>query len=135
MANASHASFFSLSGADIYSPFVGDAEKAVRDIFKKARGALPAVLFIDEVDAMVGKRDMGSGGSGDGEGGSVQSRILSTLLNEMDGVEVTQGLLVVAATNRPQLLDSALLRPGRLETMLYVPLPDTQGILEILRYI
>ncbi|GBG28461.1 26S proteasome regulatory subunit 6B [Hondaea fermentalgiana] len=114
-------SFFALSGADVYSPFVGDAERTVREVFAQARLARPAVVFLDELDALVGKRAMSSGEAD--EAGSVQSRVLSTLLNEMDGLEAARGLLVLAATNRLDMVDAALRRPGRFDRVLHVPLP------------
>jgi len=120
-AKSGHA-FFTLSGADVYSPFVGDAERTVREVFAKARLALPAVVFLDEIDALVGKRGM-TQGEGD-EASSVQSRVLSTLLNEMDGLVAAHGLLVLAATNRVDMVDAALLRPGRFDRVINVPLPD-----------
>lgn len=120
-ATASRAAFFSLSGADVYSPYVGDAEKAVRAVFQRARASAPAIVFLDEVDAMVGSRGIGGGAGGGGEG--ISTSVLATLLNEMDGVEWSAGVLVVGATNRVDMLDPALLRPGRFEVQLHVPLP------------
>jgi transitional endoplasmic reticulum ATPase len=111
--------------------YVGEAERTVRDIFARARVGAPSVVFLDEVDALVGKRAME--GQGGGRGDSVQERILSTLLNEMDGVEGSVGVLVVGATNRPDMLDAALMRPGRFDRMLYIPPPDWEGRLEIWR--
>jgi len=113
--------------AQVYSPYVGEAERAIRDIMSKARIMNPSVVFFDEIDAIVGKRDFSMGGAD-----SVSSRVLSTLLNEMDGIENTKNLLVVAATNRPDMIDSALMRPGRLEHLLYVPPPDFESKLTIL---
>ncbi|ORZ12217.1 P-loop containing nucleoside triphosphate hydrolase protein [Absidia repens] len=131
IASSSGASFLSINGAQLYSPYVGDSEKVVRTTFQKARSSAPAIIFLDETEAIVGKRDMGSGGSGGGD--SVQERILSTLLNEMDGVELAESVLVVGATNRPDMLDAALLRPGRFDRLIYVPPPDLEARLEILQ--
>ena len=131
VANASNAAFFSLSGADVYSPFVGDAERSIRQIFIRARSSQPSLIFLDEIDAMVGKRDMGSGGSHQSHG--VQARILSTLLNEMDGVNASDNIMVIGATNRIHLIDPALLRPGRFDVLLHVTKPDTNARLAILR--
>ncbi len=131
VAAASGYSFFALSGADVYSPFVGDAERTVREVFANARLALPAVVFLDEVDAMVGKR--GLSGTDTSEGNGVQSRVLSTLLNEMDGIASSAGLLVLAATNRKDLIDEALLRPGRFDRLVHVPLPSFEDRCAILR--
>lgn len=131
LATSIRASFLSLSGADVYSPYVGEAEATLRAAFATARSALPCVLFLDEVDALVGSRGIGgSGGSGGGH--DVSTGILATLLTEMDGVAGAEGILVVAATNRPHALDPALLRPGRLELHIHVPLPDEAGRVEIL---
>ena len=132
IANSAKSSFFTISGADVYSPFVGDAEKNVREIFSRARSAQPSIIFLDEVDALVGKREMGSGESSHGSS-SVQSRILSTLLNEMDGVNVSDHILILGATNRIHLIDSALLRPGRFDVVIDIPKPDHKAREAILR--
>ncbi|KAJ1822056.1 hypothetical protein LPJ56_001006 [Coemansia sp. RSA 2599] len=127
IATQTRASFFSLSGASIYSPYVGDSEKAVREVFRKARASAPSVLFFDEIETMVGKR------SAESTGDSVQERILSTMLNEMDGVDgMLDGVLVIGATNRVDMVDAALLRPGRFDRVLYVPPPDERARREIL---
>jgi len=97
----------------------------VREIFKKARGAAPSIIFFDEIDALATARDSSDGRAHDG--------VLTSLLNEMDGIQALVGVTVVAATNRPDVLDSALMRPGRLDTLLYVGPPDRAGRLEILR--
>eukprot|EP00051_Salpingoeca_urceolata_P016906 m.227460 g.227460 ORF g.227460 m.227460 type:complete len:794 (-) comp18815_c0_seq2:96-2477(-) len=128
IATGCHATFLTLNGAQLYSPFVGDSERTLRDVFRQARAAAPAVLFLDEVDALVGRRQSGSEG-----GNKAQERVLSTLLNEMDGIEGTSGVLVVAATNRLDALDAAFLRPGRIDHILHIPLPDETSRLEILR--
>ncbi|KAJ2449574.1 hypothetical protein EV183_004818 [Coemansia sp. RSA 2336] len=129
IATQNKATFLSVSGASLYSPFVGDAERTLRELFRKARSARPSVIFFDEVEAMVGKRAMGGSGNAD----SVQERILSTLLNEMDGVETADDVLVVGATNRIDMIDDALLRPGRFDRIVYVPPPDLQAREDILR--
>lgn len=123
VAHACKASFVCLSGADVYSPLLGEAERKIREIFKKARAARPSIIFFDEIDAMVTKR-----GS---ESDAVSTRVLTQLLTEMDGVEAiapsetgNDHLLVIAATNRPDQLDSALLRPGRFDRIVEIPLPD-----------
>jgi len=131
VAAKSGYSFFTLSGADVYSPFVGDAERAVRELFINARQAVPAVIFLDEIDALVGKRSLEGGGLDVGSDG-VQSRVLSTLLNEMDGVQTSNGLLVLAATNRKDMIDAALLRPGRFDRHVEVGLPTFEDRLSIL---
>ncbi|RKP13947.1 P-loop containing nucleoside triphosphate hydrolase protein, partial [Piptocephalis cylindrospora] len=131
IASTSGASFFSLTGASTYSVYVGEAERTVRDLFQRARAGAPSVIFLDEVDALVGKRTMEHGAAGNG-GDSVQERILSTLLNEMDGVEKSTSVLVIGATNRPDMLDAALMRPGRFDRLVYIPPPDEASRREIL---
>ncbi|KAI8141610.1 P-loop containing nucleoside triphosphate hydrolase protein [Fennellomyces sp. T-0311] len=131
IASSSGAAFLSINGAQLYSPYVGDSEKIVRTTFQKARSSAPAIIFLDETEAIVGKRNMGNGGSSSGD--SVQERVLSTLLNEMDGVETAESVLVVGATNRPDMLDAALLRPGRFDRLIYVPPPDEEARNEILK--
>ncbi|KAL3668880.1 hypothetical protein V7S43_006170 [Phytophthora oleae] len=131
-AHSSGATFLSLSAAQVFSPFFGDAEAAVRQVFRDARAALPAIIFFDEIDVMVAKREFD--GSGDGEGGtSTAMRVLSTMLNEMDGVESAEGLLVIGATNRPACIDAALMRPGRFDRILFVDLPAEPDRVDILR--
>ena len=114
----------------------------MREIFRKARSAAPCIVFFDEIDAIAVARRSGSGGAGGGgsEGGSggsgssgVGERILAQLLTEMDGVEQLADVLVLAATNRPDLIDRALLRPGRFDALVYVPLPDHDTRREIFR--
>ncbi|KAL7318372.1 hypothetical protein PS15m_004600 [Mucor circinelloides] len=130
IASSANVAFLSINGAQLYSPFVGDSEKVVRTTFQKARASAPAIIFLDETEAIVGKRNMGNGGS---NGDSVQERVLSTLLNEMDGVESADSVLVVGATNRPDMLDAALMRPGRFDQSVYVPPPDEAARFEILK--
>eukprot|EP01029_Cantina_marsupialis_P025383 TRINITY_DN6714_c0_g1_i2.p1 TRINITY_DN6714_c0_g1~~TRINITY_DN6714_c0_g1_i2.p1 ORF type:complete len:601 (+),score=160.41 TRINITY_DN6714_c0_g1_i2:99-1901(+) len=127
LVTATGASFFALSGADVFSCFVGDAEASIRRVFLHARRAAPAIVFLDEIDAIVSSRSDQGGGSG------VAARVLSTLLNEMDGVEAAKGVLVVGATNRREALDSALLRAGRFEVQLKIGLPDKVAREHILR--
>ncbi|KAJ2355809.1 hypothetical protein GGF43_002463 [Coemansia sp. RSA 2618] len=129
IATQNKATFLSINGASLYSPFVGDAERTLRETFRQARATRPSVIFFDEVEAMVGKRAMGGSGNAD----SVQERILSTLLNEMDGVEAADDVLVVGATNRIDMIDDALLRPGRFDRIVYVPPPDRRSRQEILQ--
>ena len=131
LATSVRASFLSLSGADVYSPYVGEAERILREAFALARSALPCVVFLDEIDALVGSRGIGGGSSGSSTH-DVSTGVLATLLTEMDGVAAADGIIVVAATNRPQALDPALLRPGRLEVHVHIPLPDVSGREEIL---
>lgn len=120
IATNSGAAFLSVNGAALYSSYVGDSEKTIRETFHQARLSAPSIIFFDEIDTIVGKRNFSAGGSGDGGGDSVQERVLSTMLNEMDGVENAVGVLIVAATNRVDLIDKALLRPGRFDRVVYV---------------
>ncbi|AWP01380.1 putative spermatogenesis-associated protein 5-like protein 1 [Scophthalmus maximus] len=158
-ATSSHSAFLSVSGADLYSPYVGDSEKALAQLFRQARACAPCVLFLDEIDSLIGSRSSSQTPNG------VHTRLLSVLLNEMDGVGLktlerrgtekilqpegaeeshtqeqldcqevcNKDVMVVAATNRPDCLDSALLRPGRLDHLIYVPPPDQQARLAILK--
>lgn len=130
-ASESHAAFLRLNGADIYSCYLGEAERILREGFASARAAAPCILFLDEIDAIVGKRSTAGQGQTDGNG--VQERVLSTLLTEMDGVVSASGVLVVGATNRVDLLDDALLRPGRFDDVLEVSTPDESARLQILK--
>ncbi|KAJ2613977.1 hypothetical protein H4S08_001941 [Coemansia sp. RSA 1365] len=129
IATQVRSTFLSINGAALYSPYVGDAERTLRETFQRARATSPAVIFFDEIEAMVGKRALGGAANAD----SVQERILSTLLNEMDGVESSDGVLVVGATNRIDMIDAALLRPGRFDHVVYVPPPDYHARKDILR--
>ena len=122
-----NTSFITLTSATIYSPYVGDAEAAVRTAFRRARQATPCIIFIDEIDTVVGGRGGESGGD------SVKDRVLSTLLNEMDGIEESHGVILVAASNRRDLIDPALLRPGRFDCHVEVPLPDAETREKIFR--
>ena len=124
-AGGAQASFYYLSGAALYSPYVGEAERRLREFFALGRATSPAILFLDEIEAIVGGRD---GGGGD----EVQLRVLSTLLNEMDGVAPLERVLLIGATNRPDLLDAALMRPGRFDEQLLVPPPDEAGRAQVL---
>jgi transitional endoplasmic reticulum ATPase len=133
-AGASGVSFVYLSGATLYSPYVGEAERQLRDFFSLGRACAPSILFLDELDAIVGSRaEIASGGEGGGGGGGVQLRVLSTLLNEMDGLGGASGIVVIGATNRRDALDAALLRPGRFDELIEVGVPDTAGREAILR--
>ena len=115
----------SFTGPELFSKWVGESEKAVRDLFKRARTVAPCIVFFDEIDALSASR--GGGGSRVGE------RVLAQLLTEMDGVESLVGVTVLAATNRPDMMDKALLRPGRLDRVVYVPLPDISTRRQILQ--
>ena len=108
---------------------MGESERAVREVFRRARQVAPAIVFLDELDALGSAR--GGGGSSGSSG--VGDRVLAQLLTEMDGIESLKDVTVVAATNRPDMIDKALLRPGRLDRIVYVPLPDEATRREILQ--
>ncbi|XP_027780846.1 ATPase family gene 2 protein homolog B isoform X4 [Marmota flaviventris] len=158
LATSCHCSFVSVSGADLFSPFVGDSEKVLSQVFRQARANTPAIVFLDEIDSILGSRSVSKTGC------DVQERVLSILLNELDGVGLktierrgsksnlqgkyqelkkmkslefqevfNQNVMIVAATNRPDVLDDALLRPGRLDKIIYIPPPDQKGRLSILK--
>ncbi|MGV8084809.1 MAG: CDC48 family AAA ATPase [Candidatus Bilamarchaeum sp.] len=128
VANESESNFISISGAQILTKYVGESEKALREIFRKARSASPCVLFIDEIDAIAPRRS----GSGD-DGNLVVERIVDTLLTEMDGLKSLKNVVVIAATNRPDIIDTALMRPGRFDRIIEVTPPDEKARLEIFK--
>lgn len=127
VATETEMNFVSIKGPELFSKYVGDSERAVRDVFRKARAAAPCIIFFDEIDALGSNRE--------GEGaGSVSARVLAQLLAEMDGVGTAGArhhVVVLAATNRPHVLDPALLRPGRFDRLVHVPLPDISARHEI----
>ncbi|KAJ1490731.1 P-loop containing nucleoside triphosphate hydrolase protein [Baffinella frigidus] len=131
VAGLAGVAFLHASGAELFSAFLGESERILRSLFARARAARPCVIFLDEIDALVGRRSLDA--ASQGGGGEVQLRVLSTLLNEMDGVEDAGGVMVVGATNRPDMIDAALLRPGRFDLLLEVGLPDAASRLDILR--
>jgi transitional endoplasmic reticulum ATPase len=118
-ANESEANFISIKGPELLSKWVGESEKGVREVFRKARQAAPCIIFFDEIDAVAPRRGGGLGG-----GSHVTERLISQLLTELDGLEILTNVIVIAATNRPDIIDPALLRPGRFDRLLYVPPPD-----------
>jgi transitional endoplasmic reticulum ATPase len=125
VANESNANFISVKGPEVLSKWVGESEKAVREIFKKAKQVSPAIIFMDEIDSIAPRRgaSMDSG---------VTERIVNQLLTSMDGIEVLNGVVVIAATNRPDIIDPALLRAGRFDKIIYIPPPEEEGRLKIL---
>ncbi|GAB6148236.1 CDC48 family AAA ATPase [Stetteria hydrogenophila] len=126
VATESQANFIAVRGPEILSKWVGESERMIREIFRKARQYSPAVIFMDEIDAIASVR-------GTEVGTRVGERIVSQILTEMDGIVNLENVVVIAATNRPDIIDPALLRPGRFEKLIYVPPPDAKGRLEILR--
>lgn len=127
IANESEANFITVKGSDILSKWYGESEQHIAAIFKKARQVAPAIIFLDELDALAPVR-----GSALGEP-HVTERIVNQLLSELDGLEELRGVVVVAATNRPDIIDPALLRPGRFDEMILVPVPDAGTRLEIFK--
>jgi len=127
VANESEANFVSIKGPEVFSKWVGESERAVRELFRKARQVAPSIIFIDEIDALAPMRGLVSTDSG------VTERVVSQLLTEIDGLERLEGVVVIAATNRPDIIDPALLRPGRFDRLIYVPPPDEKARLEILK--
>jgi len=125
VATESEANFISIKGPEVFSKWVGESEKAIREVFRKARMAAPAVIFLDEMDSLAPRRGLGFSDSG------VSQRVISQLLTEMDGIVTLQDIVVVAATNRPDMVDSAILRPGRFDRLIYVPEPDEKSRLQI----
>ncbi len=121
-ATESQANFISISGPSILSKWVGESEKAIRETFKRARQVAPSILFFDELDSIAGLRGAGVGG-----GAEVTERVVDQLLVELDGLEELHQVVVIAATNRPDLVDPGLLRPGRFDKLVYVPMPDKEG--------
>lgn len=121
VAHTTESNFISIKGPELLSKWVGESEKGIREIFRKARQAAPCIIFLDEMDSLAPSR--GSGGSDS----HVSENIVSQLLTEIDGLEELNNVLVIGATNRVDLIDSALLRPGRFDRILEVPLPDTKG--------
>ncbi len=128
VANESEANFISISGAQVLTKYVGESEKTVREIFKKARMAAPCILFIDEIDAIAPKR------SGSGSDGTfVTERVVDTILTEMDGLKSLKDVVVIAATNRPDILDPALMRAGRFDRLIEIPSPNEAARYEIFK--
>jgi transitional endoplasmic reticulum ATPase len=136
VATESEANFISVKGPELLSKWVGESERGIREIFRRARQAAPCVIFFDEIDSIAMARgggligEMGSGGGGSG----TNDRVISQILTELDGISELHGVVVLAATNRPDMIDTALLRPGRFDRIVFVPNPDRRTrkrILEI----
>jgi transitional endoplasmic reticulum ATPase len=127
VANESDANFISIKGPEVFSKWVGESEKAIREVFRKARTAAPAIIFFDEIDSLAPRRGAGYADSG------VTERVISQLLTELDGIEALDNVVVMAATNRPDIIDPALLRPGRFDKLIYVPPPDHKTLIQIFK--
>ncbi|WP_297505230.1 CDC48 family AAA ATPase [Thermococcus sp.] len=125
VANESEANFIAIKGPEVLSKWVGESEKNIREIFRKARQAAPTVIFIDEIDAIAPRRGT--------DVNRVTDRLINQLLTEMDGIQENSGVVVIGATNRPDIIDPALLRPGRFDRLILVPAPDEKARLEILK--
>ncbi|MDN5918968.1 MAG: AAA family ATPase, partial [Pseudonocardia sp.] len=126
LAGTGNLNVFAVKGAELLDKYVGESERAVRELFRRAAEAAPSLLFLDEVDALAPRR----GGSTDS---GVADRVVAALLTELDGATPLREVVVVGATNRPELVDPALLRPGRLERLVFVPPPDAEAREDILR--
>ncbi|EXJ85212.1 hypothetical protein A1O3_05887 [Capronia epimyces CBS 606.96] len=125
-ANASHANFISVKGPELLNKYVGESERAVRQVFNRARSSVPVIIFFDELDALVPRRDGGTS--------EASARVVNTMLSELDGFGHSRdGIFVIGATNRPDMIDPAMLRPGRMDTKLFIRLPDAEERVDILR--
>jgi len=127
VAKESEANFIHVKGPALMNKFVGESEKGVREIFRKAKQTAPCIIFFDEIDALVPKRGSGAADS------HVSERVISQFLTEMDGLEELHGVMILAATNRIDIIDPAMLRPGRFDLLLQVPPPDKEARLEIFK--
>jgi transitional endoplasmic reticulum ATPase len=128
IANECQANFISIKGPELLTMWFGESEANVREVFDKARQAAPCVLFFDELDSIAKSR----GGSG-GDGGGASDRVINQVLTEMDGMGAKKNVFIIGATNRPDIIDSAVLRPGRLDQLIYIPLPDEKSRINILK--
>ncbi|CAI0471416.1 unnamed protein product [Linum tenue] len=128
IANECQANFISVKGPELLTMWFGESEANVREIFDKARGSAPCVLFFDELDSIATQR-----GSSVGDAGGAADRVLNQLLTEMDGMSAKKTVFIIGATNRPDIIDPALLRPGRLDQLIYIPLPDEESRLQIFK--
>jgi transitional endoplasmic reticulum ATPase len=128
VANECQANFISVKGPELLTMWFGESEANVRDIFEKARGSAPCVLFFDELDSIASQR-----GGSSGDGGGAADRVINQILTEIDGVGSKKNVFVIGATNRPDIIDPALMRPGRLDQLIYIPMPDLESRLGILK--
>ncbi|XP_023230340.1 spermatogenesis-associated protein 5-like [Centruroides sculpturatus] len=125
LATESELNFIAIKGPELFSKWVGESERNVREVFLKAKNMAPCIIFFDEIDSLASQRESS-------EGSNVGNRVLTQLLIEIDGMEQLKNVFIVSATNRPDMIDKALLRPGRLDSIIYVPLPDASSRKEIL---
>ncbi|CUS23000.1 LAQU0S07e05050g1_1 [Lachancea quebecensis] len=125
VANESRANFISIKGPELLNKYVGESERAIRQVFSRARASVPCVIFFDELDALVPRRDASLSES--------SSRVVNTLLTELDGLNDRKGIFVIGATNRPDMIDAAMLRPGRLDKTLFIELPNFEEKLDIIK--
>lgn len=125
VANESRANFISIKGPELLNKYVGESERAIRQVFTRARASVPCVIFFDELDALVPRRDTSLSES--------SSRVVNTLLTELDGLNDRRGIFVIGATNRPDIIDPAMLRPGRLDKTLFIELPNTEEKIDIIK--
>merc|ERR1711968_221555 len=128
IANECQANFISIKGPELLTMWFGESESIVRDVFDKARSASPCVLFFDELDSIAQQR-----GSSQGDAGGAGDRVMNQLLTEMDGVGAKKNVFIIGATNRPDIIDPALMRPGRLDQLIYIPMPDYESRLSVLK--
>merc|ERR1712093_372735 len=128
VANECQSNFISVKGPELLTMWFGESEANVRDTFAKARGAAPCVLFFDELDSIAQQR-----GGSSGDAGGAGDRVMNQLLTEMDGVGAKKNVFIIGATNRPDIIDPALMRPGRLDQLIYIPMPDFESRLSILK--
>jgi len=128
IANECQANFISIKGPELLTMWFGESEANVRNIFQKARQAAPCVLFFDELDSIANKR-----GNSPGDGSGAGDRVMNQLLTEMDGMSSKKNVFIIGATNRPDIIDPAILRPGRLDQLIYIPMPDEESRKSILR--
>jgi len=127
VATESEANFISIKGPELFSKWVGESEKGIREVFRKGRSAAPSIIFFDELDSVAPRRGMGS------DDGAASEHVISQLLTEMDGIEALVNVVVIGASNRPDMIDPAILRPGRFDRLIFVPPPDHATRLQILK--
>jgi len=129
IANECQANFISIKGPELLTMWFGESEANIREIFDKARQAAPCVLFFDELDSIARSR----GGNSGGDAGGAGDRVINQLLTEMDGMESKKSVFIIGATNRPDIIDGALMRPGRLDQLIYIPLPDLASRMQVFK--